>query len=103
MSQDFANPLIAAGATVIAGTITLVATQFIIKFVDPCFQLKKLIGQIATDIDLLGKVCERDLERLKAAAECFRRRASELRGSLGTQFSFTTIFQTSLVCRLKKK
>jgi hypothetical protein len=67
---------------VIAGTITLVATQCTIKFVEPCFQLKKLIGEIATDLDFSGNVSEHDPERLKAAAECFRRRASELRGSL---------------------
>jgi hypothetical protein len=51
-------------------------------FVDLCFQLKKLIGEITTDLDFYGNVSEHDPERLKAAAECFWRRASELRGSL---------------------
>jgi hypothetical protein len=50
MEKDLITALIAASATLLGGVVTLVATQCIVKLIDPIFNLKKLIGEIAADL-----------------------------------------------------
>ena len=56
MEKELTTALIAASATLLGGVVTLVATQCIVKLIDPIFNLKKLIGEIAADLDFYGNV-----------------------------------------------
>jgi hypothetical protein len=74
--------LMTAAATLLAGAMTYVCGQLVLKLIDPCVDLKKFIGRIAGDLDFYGNIVGQKAEKVEDGAELFRKHACELRERL---------------------
>ena len=91
MSINLVTAAITAAATLFAGVVTFVAGQIGLKLIDPCIDLKKFIGRIAGDLDFYGNVIGQSEDRVRVAAEIFRKHACELRERLNSILAYNYV------------